>query len=97
LFTERAAGSRQGNTVPDESVSCSKLQDARVYLGWPEPGKGLDLSLGPSWHAWIQVVGGLLEAGEQTLKTSDDDALNDEPALRLRALEPSEFLFFHLP
>jgi redox-sensitive bicupin YhaK (pirin superfamily) len=72
-------------------------QDAKVYLGWLEAGRPLDLPLRQSRHGWIQVLRGSLGVGERQLKSSDGAAVSDEPALTLQALEPSQFLFFDLP
>jgi redox-sensitive bicupin YhaK (pirin superfamily) len=72
-------------------------QDANVYLGWLGAGRILDAPLSRSRHGWIQVVGGSLKVGEETLDTSDGAAVSGESGLRLQALKPTQFLWFDLP
>jgi redox-sensitive bicupin YhaK (pirin superfamily) len=72
-------------------------QDACVYLGGLDAGQVLDLSLPRSRHGWVQVIRGALQMRDETLNTSDGASVSDEPALQIKALEPTRFLFFDLP
>jgi redox-sensitive bicupin YhaK (pirin superfamily) len=72
-------------------------QDARVYLSTLDSNQEVKHELGPSRHAWLQILRGSVELNGHSLATSDGAAISDEAALSIRAREPSEIMFFDLP
>jgi quercetin 2,3-dioxygenase len=72
-------------------------QNAKVLLGWLEPGQPHVHALEPARHAWIQVVQGSVRLGGQVLHTSDGAAVSNEPTLRLEADKPAQVMVFDLP
>ncbi len=92
-----AGGLRLAASADGRDGSLAIHQDASVSLGGLDAGQALDLSLPQSRHGWIQVIRGALDAGEVALNTGDGAAFSDEPALQIKAVEPTQFLFFDLP
>jgi redox-sensitive bicupin YhaK (pirin superfamily) len=88
----RLVASRDGR---DGSVRLH--QDVDLYAALLRPGKAVELALRPGRHAWVQLVRGPCELGSVRLEAGDGAALSGEPALSLRAAEPSELLVFDLP
>jgi redox-sensitive bicupin YhaK (pirin superfamily) len=87
----RLVASRDGR---DGSVRLH--QDVDLYATLLRAGKAVDLALRLGRHAWVQVVRGTGELGGVRLEAGDGAALSGEPALSLRAAEPSEVLVFDL-
>jgi redox-sensitive bicupin YhaK (pirin superfamily) len=87
----RLVASRDGR---DGSVRLH--QDTDLYATLLRAGQGVELGLRAGRHAWIQMVGGACDLAGVPLAAGDGAALSDEPALALRAAEPSEVLVFDL-
>ena len=82
---------------PDgEAGSLTIQQDARLYLADLDAGRELQYPVGKGRGVWLQVIRGEIEAGGQTLHTSDGLAVEDEPALAVRAVGAAEIMVFDL-
>lgn len=71
-------------------------QDTLLFSSLIERGKVIEHRLDDDRHAWLQVVGGRLNANGVEVVTGDGLAVNDETALRIEAAEDSHILLFDL-
>lgn len=72
-------------------------QDARVYLGSLDDGKGVTYPIDPGRHAWLQVVRGGVSLNGERLSEGDGAALSEESRLEIAAEGvASEVLLFDL-
>jgi len=71
-------------------------QDAKIYLATLAPGSELAFNLGPSRHAWLQVLRGSLHLNGEPLAAGDGVAASDEPQLTLDPRSDSEVMLFDL-
>jgi len=71
-------------------------QDARIYLGNLSPGKEVSHALAPNRHAWLQVLRGRVQVGDQQLSAGDAAAVSDETSLQLAAVDAAEVMLFDL-
>ena len=71
-------------------------QDAAIYLSALDAGQAVTHKLLPARHAWLQVLRGQVEFGGHQLAPGDGAAVSEEPALTIRAVEPSEVMLFNL-
>jgi redox-sensitive bicupin YhaK (pirin superfamily) len=76
--------------------SVSLHQDARLYAGLLSEGDRVLHTLAPGRHAWVQVVGGTVVAGEHRLEEGAGLAVSDEREIELVAASDSEILVFDL-
>jgi redox-sensitive bicupin YhaK (pirin superfamily) len=72
-------------------------QNAEVFLGSLSDGDTLVHELGPSRHAWLQVMRGSVGVNSATLTAGDGAAISEEPVLTMLANQPSEIMLFDLP
>lgn len=72
-------------------------QDARVFAGRMAPGARLEHVLTPGRSAWVQVVKGRVQLGEQALAAGDGAALRGASVIPVTADDASEILLFDLP
>jgi quercetin 2,3-dioxygenase len=74
-------------------------QDARLYLTELAPGAAVRQALGPTRHAWVQVIRGKASLNGQPLEEGDGAAVSGETELALgaRGEGGSEILLFDLP
>lgn len=86
------AASRDGR---DGSISLH--QNCDLYLGRFHAGQEKKISLGAQRHGWLQMVRGELMVNNEKLGDGDAVSMSDESEISLRAVAPSEFLFFDLP
>ena len=70
-------------------------QNVDVLLGKLN-GKEVEYGIRPDRGVWLQVTDGRLEANGVVMAAGDGAGINDETSLRLRALEPANFLLFDL-
>jgi redox-sensitive bicupin YhaK (pirin superfamily) len=87
----RLLGSRDGR-----EGSVTVHQDVALYAALLQPGSEVAHALAPGRHAWVQVARGAVALNGALLRTGDGAAVADEPALTLRADQPSEVLLFDL-
>ena len=86
---------REAGSGRDGSVALR--QDVEIRAGLLERGERLQHTLRPGRHAWLQVVRGGLEAGNELhLIEGDGLAVSDEAALDLAARSDAEVLLFDL-
>jgi len=71
-------------------------QDVRLYAVTLETGGGIQISIRPGRHAWLQVIRGTLTLNGIDLSQGDGAAISDETTLDLQALENAEALLFDL-
>jgi redox-sensitive bicupin YhaK (pirin superfamily) len=71
-------------------------QDARIYLGNLSPAKEVSHTLEPGRHAWLQVLRGKVQVGDQELTAGDGAAVSDETNLKLAAVDAAEVMLFDL-
>jgi redox-sensitive bicupin YhaK (pirin superfamily) len=71
-------------------------QDARVYLSTLAAGNEAKHTLTPGRHAWLQVLRGKVDSAGQALQAGDGLAVSEEPAISIKADEPSEIMLFDL-
>ena len=77
--------------------SLSINQDARVYLTTLEQGSSVSHTLADGRHAWLQVLRGEVELGNQTLSTGDGAAVSEEATIEITSIRGAEALLFDLP
>jgi quercetin 2,3-dioxygenase len=85
----RLLGSRGGR-----NGSLRLRQDVDVYSSLLDPGRHVVHELAAGRGAWLHVVDGLIQTGDQYLESGDGMAVVDEPAFSLIARRPSEILLF---
>jgi hypothetical protein len=71
-------------------------QDASVLLAELDAGHELVRSLDRGRHAWLQVLSGQVQLGEQSLAAGDGAALSDEDQVAITALAHSQLMLFDL-
>jgi quercetin 2,3-dioxygenase len=71
-------------------------QDAELHLARLDAGRGLDYSLRPGRHAWLQVLRGSVTFNGAALDAGDGAAMSDETSLSLEAPLNAEVLLFDL-
>lgn len=71
-------------------------QDADIYLSRLEKGDTIAFQLRPGRGAWVQVTEGQIELNGITVTSGDGIAIENEPALRVKALDSGEILIFDL-
>ena len=71
-------------------------QNALVSLGTIAAGERISYELGPSRHAWVQVLRGSIELNGVALGVSDGAAVGEESSLALNAKQASEVMLFDL-
>jgi hypothetical protein len=70
-------------------------QDVDVVLGKLN-GREMEYGIRPGRGVWMQVTDGRLEANGVAMGAGDGAAISDEAMLRLKPLEPANFLLFDL-
>lgn len=82
---------------PDAGDGSLKIhQDARLYLSQLEDGGSVTYDLAANRHAWLQVLWGDVELGEQPLRAGDGAAVSDERRLIVNARGSAEIMLFDL-
>lgn len=71
-------------------------QDARIFLGEFEEGNVLKHTLSPGRHAWLQVLRGKVQLGEETLNAGDGVAISEESAVEFKGSSAGEVMLFDL-
>jgi len=71
-------------------------QDASIYLGNFAAGASAEHAIQPGRHAWLQVLRGTVQLGDEKLTAGDAVALSDEPQLNLTATDAAEVMLFDL-
>ena len=71
-------------------------QDADLWLARLEAGQQVTHKPAPGRHAWIHIAEGEVSLNGEPLHAGDAAAVSDEPALELRAAQPSQVLLFDL-
>jgi hypothetical protein len=84
--------------APDAAEGSLRIhQDARIYLATLDDGTEVEHAIAPSRHAWLQVLRGSVNVGDQQLTAGDGAALSDEPSLSVRSTsDGSEVMLFDL-
>lgn len=72
-------------------------QDACVFLSSLGENQQVTHDLEPGRYAWLQVLRGAVQCSGLALTAGDGVAVSEEPALSIRATEPSEVMLFDLP
>jgi quercetin 2,3-dioxygenase len=72
-------------------------QDARVFLASLGAGERASHDLASGRHAWLQVLRGTVQLGDEPLSAGDGAAASDEPTLAVLATGPCEVMLFDLP
>ncbi len=72
-------------------------QDVDLYASLLCADRETTLELAPGRHAWVQLVGGILDLNGETLTAGDAMAATGEPRLAFKASDDCEFLVFDLP
>ncbi len=71
-------------------------QDVTLSAGKLTPDKGLDYTLAPGRHAWVQVVEGPVTLNGVTLESGDGAAVSDEKELTFSTSSKGHLLLFDL-
>lgn len=71
-------------------------QDVTLSAGKLTPDKGLDYTLAPGRHAWVQVVEGLVTLNGVTLESGDGAAVSEEQQLTFSTTDKGHLLLFDL-
>ncbi|MFO0947662.1 MAG: pirin family protein [Planctomycetota bacterium] len=83
---------------PDgEDGSLKVSQDAILKATLLEPGEALDIPTTPERQLWVQVAGGTVKLGGQTMRPGDGAAVRGEISIPLAAESISEVLVLDLP
>jgi hypothetical protein len=85
----RLMGSRGGR-----NGSLRLRQDVDVYSSILDPGRHVVHELAPGRGAWLHVVDGRIQMGDEILEPGDGMSIVDELAISLTARRPSEILLF---
>lgn len=72
-------------------------QDVDLYVGHFAKDHVKDISFRPGRYGWLQIVRGSLQVNDVVLEEGDGLAISEESSMKIKALAPSEFLFFDLP
>jgi redox-sensitive bicupin YhaK (pirin superfamily) len=76
--------------------SMSIHQDALLSHAKMSAGSELAYEFAPGRAGWLQLISGEVRLGEETLRAGDGVAIEDEPVLPLKAIQPAEMLLFDL-
>lgn len=79
-----------------EGAPFSLLQDARLFIAWPEAGQALSQPLAADRLYYLHLARGAAELGGQVLAAGDAAVLTGETALNLGARAAAELLLFDL-
>jgi quercetin 2,3-dioxygenase len=71
-------------------------QDVRLSRAKLAEHQALDFSFASGRYGWLQVAGGEIALGKQSLAAGDGAALSDETELRIVGRKPAEILLFDL-
>jgi redox-sensitive bicupin YhaK (pirin superfamily) len=71
-------------------------QDAEVLLGTLAAGDELVQPIQAGRHAWLQVLRGSVHVNGQSATAGDGVAVSDEATVTVRAVQPSEVMWFDL-
>lgn len=71
-------------------------QDADLYISRLKKSHEISFVLKPKRGAWVQLVKGKLAVNNLELLPGDGLSVEDESLLKIKAIEPSEFLLFDL-
>lgn len=71
-------------------------QDVTLSAGKLTPDKGLDYTLAPGRHAWVQVVEGPVTLNGVTLESGDGAAVSEEQQLTFSTTDKGHLLLFDL-
>jgi len=71
-------------------------QDVDLYSGLLEPGDEIVHTMAPGRMAWVQVAGGAIEIGDETLAAGDGAAISEENGVAIRSAVRSEILLFDM-
>lgn len=83
---------------PDGQAGSLQIQqDASLYLADLAAVAAIDYGLKPGRRAWLQVLGGSINVGNEKLTAGDAIALENEPRLTCTSNESAELLLFDLP
>ena len=80
----------------DEAAPFHILQDARLYVAWPDAGQKLVQPLHAERRHYLHVARGAVKLGAQQLVEGDAAMLRDETSLAIEAVVASELLLFDL-
>jgi redox-sensitive bicupin YhaK (pirin superfamily) len=82
---------------PDPQTNEVRLvQDAEIWVAKLEPENEAVHTLRPGRKAWLQVVTGEINVGEETLKAGDAAGLTDMTQIQVRSRTKAEVLLFDL-
>lgn len=70
--------------------------DADVYLGQFDAGAHTSHTLSPGRGAWIQVIAGTVQIGNESLSPGDGAAIEDTREIHIASPTETEFLLFDL-
>ena len=80
-----------------EQNSLTLHQDVKIYAAkWAKPDEA-QLELSSTRKAWLQNISGPLQVNGQQMAAGDGLAVQSESILRIKSLDPAEFLVFDLP
>lgn len=71
-------------------------QDAEVYLAHIDQGQKVDRQLPEEKHGWLQMISGELNLNDIILRSGDGISFTPNTQITLKAVTPSEILFFEL-
>lgn len=71
-------------------------QDVSLYASVLDEGAEIEHPIAPGRAGWLQVARGGVEIGGLIMQAGDGAKVEDETALQLKTLAPSELLFFDL-
>jgi quercetin 2,3-dioxygenase len=71
-------------------------QDANVYASRLDKDRTLEFKPSQNRGVWVQMVRGRMDINGEHLSSGDALAADNEAILKIKALEPSEFLLFDL-
>jgi redox-sensitive bicupin YhaK (pirin superfamily) len=82
---------------PEGGEVVSVHQDASVHVAHLEPGVEVTHAIGPGRGVYAYLIGGAATFNGEPVTTGDAAKLTDEPALAIRASEPSELILVDVP
>ena len=77
-------------------VASTVHQDLRLSRAKLAENQALDYRFASGRYGWLQVAGGDIALGKQSLAAGDGAALSDETELRIVGRKPAEILLFDL-
>jgi len=82
---------------PDAEFGSLRIhQDARIHLAKLASDAQVTHELSADRHAWLQVLRGNVSINDQSLRTSDGAAVNNESMLTIQATGEAEIMLFDL-